>query len=80
MNQPSPAIRARRHYQLRDYLNRRVLTMLALGFASGLPFALIGVTFSYWLRDEKIALTAIATSIPAAPIWLPRRACAGCDR
>ena len=59
MNQSPPAARARRHYQLRDYLNRRVLTMLALGFSSGLPFALIGVTFSYWLRDEKITLSAI---------------------
>ena len=60
MNQSSSVVGARRHrYQLRDYLNRRVLTMLALGFASGLPFALIGITFSYWLRDEKIALSAI---------------------
>src|ERR1700753_1702597 len=59
MNQASSATRTRRRYQLRDYLNRRVLTMLALGFASGLPFALIGITFSYWLRDEKIALSAI---------------------
>ena len=25
-------------------------------------------------------VTAIATSMPAAPIWLPRRACAGLDR
>jgi PAT family beta-lactamase induction signal transducer AmpG len=49
----------RKHYSFRDYLNRRVLTMLALGFSSGLPFALIGITFSYWLRDEKIALSAI---------------------
>jgi PAT family beta-lactamase induction signal transducer AmpG len=54
----SPAA-PRKHYALRDYLNRRVLTMLALGFSSGLPFALVGVTFSYWLRDEKIALSAI---------------------
>jgi len=54
----SPAA-PRKHYVLRDYLNRRVLTMLALGFSSGLPFALVGVTFSYWLRDEKIALSAI---------------------
>jgi len=54
----SPAA-PRKRYVLRDYLNRRVLTMLALGFSSGLPFALVGVTFSYWLRDEKIALSAI---------------------
>jgi MFS transporter, PAT family, beta-lactamase induction signal transducer AmpG len=55
----SPARPARKRYTFRDYLNRRVLTMLALGFSSGLPFALVGVTFSYWLRDEKITLSAI---------------------
>jgi PAT family beta-lactamase induction signal transducer AmpG len=49
----------RKRYQFRDYMNRRVGTMLALGFSSGLPFALIGITFSYWLRDEHIALSAI---------------------
>ncbi len=49
----------RRRYQFRDYLNKRVMTMLALGFSSGLPFALVGITFSYWLRDEHIALSAI---------------------
>jgi len=64
MNQSAPAassshVRTRRRYQLRDYLNRRVLTMLALGFSSGLPFSLIGITFSYWLRDEKITLATI---------------------
>jgi len=50
---------ARTRYTLRDYLNRRVLTMLALGFSSGLPFLLVANTFGYWLRDEKIALSAI---------------------
>jgi len=49
----------RKRYQFRDYMNRRVATMLALGFSSGLPFALVGITFSYWLRDEHIALSAI---------------------
>ena len=61
MNHPAPIAgkAARKRYTVRDYLNRRVLTMLALGFSSGLPFALLGVTFSYWLRDEKISLSAI---------------------
>ena len=58
MNQSSRA-GARRHYQFRDYLNRRVLTMLALGFASGLPFLMTANTFAYWLRDEKTSLAAI---------------------
>jgi len=59
MNHPAAVKAARTHYSFRDYLNRRVLTMLALGFSSGLPFALIGPTFSYWLRDEKTTLSAI---------------------
>jgi len=50
---------ARRRYKFRDYLNRRVLIMLALGFSSGLPFNLVGNTLGYWLRDEHTALAAI---------------------
>lgn len=33
--------------------------MLALGFASGLPFLLTGNTLGYWLRDEGTTLQAI---------------------
>jgi PAT family beta-lactamase induction signal transducer AmpG len=50
---------ARRRHGFRDYLNRRVLTMLALGFSSGLPYNLVGNTLGYWLRDEHTTLTAI---------------------
>src|SRR6185369_4602759 len=50
---------ARRRYKFRDYLNRRVLIMLALGFSSGLPFLLVGNTLGYWLRDEHSTLAAI---------------------
>ena len=50
---------ARRRYQFRDYLSPRVLTMLALGFSSGLPFNLVGNTLGYWLRDEHSTLKAI---------------------
>ncbi|HJS45546.1 MAG TPA: MFS transporter [Rhizomicrobium sp.] len=50
---------ARRRYTFRDYLNPRVLTMLALGFSSGLPFNLVGNTLGYWLRDEQTTLKAI---------------------
>jgi PAT family beta-lactamase induction signal transducer AmpG len=49
----------RRRHGFRDYLNRRVLTMLALGFSSGLPYNLIGNTLGYWLRDQHTSLTAI---------------------
>ena len=41
------------------YFRPRVLTMLLLGFSSGLPFLLTGNTLGYWLRDEGTSLTAI---------------------
>jgi len=50
---------ARRRYGFREYLNPRVLVMLALGFSSGLPFLLVGNTFGFWLRDEGTTLKAI---------------------
>jgi PAT family beta-lactamase induction signal transducer AmpG len=50
---------ARRRYTFRDYLNPRILTMVALGFSSGLPFNLVGNTLGYWLRDEQTTLKAI---------------------
>ena len=50
---------ARRRYRFSDYLSPRVLTMLALGYSSGLPFMLVGNTFAFWLRDEGSTLKAI---------------------
>src|SRR5438034_10796987 len=44
---------------VRVYFRPRVLTMLLLGFSSGLPFLLTGNTLGYWLRDEGTSLTAI---------------------
>ena len=49
----------RRKYSFREYLSAKVLTMLALGFSSGLPFLLVGNTFGFWLRDEGTTLKAI---------------------
>lgn len=49
----------RKKHSFRDYLNPRVLVMLALGFSSGLPFLLVGNTFGFWLADEGTSLTAI---------------------
>ena len=46
-------------HRLSDYLRPKTLTMLLLGFSSGLPFYLVGNTFGYWLRDEHTSLTAI---------------------
>src|SRR6202790_5895300 len=42
-----------------DYLRPKTLSMLLLGFSSGLPFLLVGNTFGYWLRDEHTSLTTI---------------------
>src|SRR5438874_10116768 len=44
---------------VRVYFRPRVLTMLLLGFSSGLPFLLTGNTLGFWLRDEGTSLTAI---------------------
>jgi PAT family beta-lactamase induction signal transducer AmpG len=51
---------ARRRFEaLRVYGQPRMLSMLALGFSSGLPFMLIFSTLSAWLRQGGIALTTI---------------------
>ncbi|MEH6670500.1 AmpG family muropeptide MFS transporter [Halopseudomonas sp.] len=44
---------------LRVYLKPRVIGMLFLGFSAGLPLLLVGGTFSAWLRDLGVELTAI---------------------
>lgn len=49
-------------HRIADYLRPKTLTMLLLGFSSGLPFYLVGNTFGYWLRDEHTSLTAIGFS------------------
>ncbi len=41
------------------YRDRRVLAILVMGFASGLPLALTGSTLSIWLKEAGISLTAI---------------------
>src|ERR1700742_2754673 len=42
-----------------DFLQRRVLVMLGLGFSAGLPNLLIFDTLSAWLRDGGISLAVI---------------------
>jgi PAT family beta-lactamase induction signal transducer AmpG len=44
---------------LRTLSEPRLLAMLLLGFASGLPFFLTANVFGFWLRDEGTSLTAI---------------------
>lgn len=43
----------------RLYAKPRMLSMLALGFSSGLPFMLIFSTLSAWLRQSGVALVTI---------------------
>jgi PAT family beta-lactamase induction signal transducer AmpG len=49
-------------HRIADYLKPKTLTMLLLGFSSGLPFYLVGNTLGYWLRDEHTSLTWIGFS------------------
>jgi len=44
---------------LKVYGDRRMLAILAMGFASGLPLALTGATLSIWLREDGLSLTMI---------------------
>jgi PAT family beta-lactamase induction signal transducer AmpG len=59
---PAPAAPPRKRSALevlRGLREPKVLVMLGLGFASGLPFLLTANTFGYWLRDEGTSLKAI---------------------
>lgn len=64
MTVQAPAAEKKKGHGIRDVIaalgQPKVAEMLALGFASGLPFLLTGATFGYWLRDEGTTLTAIA--------------------
>lgn len=44
---------------LRVYTNPRLLAILAMGFASGLPLALTGATLQVWLAEAGVSLTSI---------------------
>ena len=62
---------------LRELRRPKVAVMLALGFASGLPFLLTQNTLGYWLRDEGISLKLIGFASWAGlayvfkPLWSP---------
>ncbi len=43
----------------KSYTNPRVLGMLFLGFAAGLPLPLTGATLTYWLREAQVTATVI---------------------
>ncbi|MGZ6014668.1 MAG: AmpG family muropeptide MFS transporter [Phenylobacterium sp.] len=62
---------------LRELRRPKVAVMLALGFASGLPFLLTQNTLGYWLRDEGTSLKVIGFASWAGlayvlkPLWSP---------
>jgi MFS transporter, PAT family, beta-lactamase induction signal transducer AmpG len=59
------------------YLDRRLIAIFAMGFASGLPLLLTGSTLSYWLAKRGIDKTSIglfaAAGLPYALkfLWAP---------
>ncbi|WP_111657234.1 AmpG family muropeptide MFS transporter [Isoalcanivorax indicus] len=62
---------------LATYMNRRMLTLLALGFASGLPAPMVFSNLSIWLRDNDVSRTDIGLfALAATPyainfLWAP---------
>ncbi|MEI6801536.1 MAG: MFS transporter [Burkholderiales bacterium] len=57
---PATARRKRSALEVLQELKQpKVAIMLALGFASGLPFLLTANTLGYWLRDDGTSLVAI---------------------
>ena len=51
------------------YGDKRMLTMILLGFSSGFPFLLVFGTFSLWLKDAGVSLAAIGLfSLAKAPV------------
>jgi len=62
---------------LNVYGNRRVLSLLGLGFSSGLPLALIGTTLQAWMTTENVDLRVIGIfSLVGLPytikvLWAP---------
>jgi MFS transporter, PAT family, beta-lactamase induction signal transducer AmpG len=62
---------------LKVYGNRRVLSLLGLGFSSGLPLALIGTTLQAWMTTEHVDFRVIGIfSLVGLPytlkvLWAP---------
>jgi MFS transporter, PAT family, beta-lactamase induction signal transducer AmpG len=62
---------------IKVYGNRRVLSLLGLGFSSGLPLALIGTTLQAWMTSENVDLRVIGIfSLVGLPytlkvLWAP---------
>lgn len=62
---------------IKIFLSRKMLVVLLMGFASGLPMALIGGTLQAWLTEEGVSLTLVTfTSFTGTPyaykfLWAP---------
>ena len=62
---------------MKKIFSRRMLSMLLVGYASGLPLLLIGSTLQAWMTDEGVDLTAIGMvsliGFPYVikPLWSP---------
>lgn len=62
---------------LQVYFDRRMLTMIALGFSSGFPYLLVFGTLNLWLKDAGVSLAAIGLfSLAKTPyslkwLWSP---------
>ena len=56
-----------------NYINKRMLILMALGFTSGFPFLLVFGTLSFWLKDLDISYTLIGAfslvKIPYSLKW-----------
>ena len=61
-------------YIYKTYINKTMLTLLALGFSSGFPFLLVFGTLTLWLRQQGLALSLIGifslVKIPYSIKWL----------
>src|ERR1700730_3515675 len=73
----TPNTRASWRDSLDEYLKRRVLIVLLLGFSSGLPLALSGSTLLVWMRESGVDLGTIGLfSLVGTPytlkfLWAP---------
>src|SRR5690242_20186950 len=57
-----------------------IFTLRAATAPNPPPISIASAIAHQLVEPILIQVTTIASSIPAAPIWLPRRACAGFDR
>lgn len=74
---PRQTLMARWRSTLALFERRETLTMLGLGFASGLPLLLIAATLSVWLRQAGITRSSIGLfsiallAFAFKPVWAP---------